>query len=619
MSTTAGGTTTINGKVCILRPRSTSGVGQTPTGTLTTPTGAPNGPLQEKIETAASPAETGSSSSTTSTTDGVLSSSSSSPPDTTSSPALSTSVQPSFLTSILSTQTSTSSVAAEATTGTSSTNSAVSAVANPNTNAVQSTVAVAGGVIGGVVAISIVAFFVWWWRRRVVKRRRSTLLTPLDTSPSYDRRNEKGSYVFSRSSIGPTTAGEKLKAALGYNARRIRGNMNHLVSKSNVNLNRGNSQFMDPVSTHSRANSSALGDGTQVTTKDRFVDWWTRLTADMNFNWRLRDKNADRERLPAMGSAREKRQPTAVGAQPDFLTLLSMDDRELDREAQRRAAGIARKNGSAGSTDHFLNGLNLNFSNSAGGDNPFSDANALAHASAQPAPLVVNQANNNNNSNNVNPFSDANAIRDPPPALGKPGTYVSDMRRSRGQSVSSNTAAAPRRETSALYSTRDSSISEEGSSIPGRRNKFRSDPFDLERPVLLMAGARDAPSSSGSSSTAGTAGSSDVRGSSQMGGGGGGAGIVKAGSVRRPPGARTRHDSFTSKYSSGISMGDWSDPGPDVGPAASRVDGPPEPRESPTQNWRERREREMAQAAALGQGPGQGQGVGRQKSVGRAI
>ncbi|KAK3690004.1 hypothetical protein B0T22DRAFT_184439 [Podospora appendiculata] len=544
-------------------------------------------------------------------------------PDVTSSPLLNASATPTpFVTTIGTPRASTeTNAAAEATDATTSTNSAVSAIANPNSNAVQSTVAVAGGVIGGVVAISVVAFFIWWWRRRIIKRRRSTLLTPLDLSSSFDR-DEKGAYIINRGSIGPTPMATKLKAALGYNVRRIRGGMGHLMTKSgspSVNLDRGNSQFMDPVSTHSRVNSS-LTDGGHVTTKDRFFDWWTRLTADMNFNWRLRDKPSPG--LPSFNSSNSatksnEKKPATLASQPDFLTLLSMDDRQLDREAQRRRASISRKNGSASSTDHFLGGLRLNFGSA---DNPFSDANALAHASAQPAPLLVSQPGN--------PFSDKHAIRDPPPtAMSKTGTgsYVADIRRSRGQSVSgggndgtNNTNLARQPSTK---SNRDSITSV--NSFANRRNKFRSDPFDLERPELLVgtrsaagpaAGGRNGRGSHGhnsiTSSMAGTAGSRTSGG-------------VGTGELRKPAGAHTRRDSFTSKYSSGVSMvsmGDWSDPGPDVGPAAARWDGGRD-RESPTQGWRERMEREgrSGDGNAANKGDGKRQSGGSLKSVGKAM
>ncbi|KAK4216359.1 hypothetical protein QBC37DRAFT_279494 [Rhypophila decipiens] len=474
-------------------------------------------------------------------------------------------------------QSSATNNAAAESTDTSSTNSQVSPVPNPNSNAVQSTVAVAGGVIGGVIAISLVAFVVWWWRRRVLRKRRSTLLTPLDAASSFDR-DEKGPYIINRGSIGPTPMVVKLKAALGYNVKKFQRRMSHMVTKSNggapsVNLDRGNSQFMDPVSTRSRSNSGAL-DGGDITAKDRFQDWWSRLTDNMKFKWRVRNQ-ANMDDFAIVSGDREKR--TKVGSQPDFLTLLGMDDSELDREAQRRRASVSRKNGSVSSTDNFLGGLSLNFGSPS--DNPFSDA----HASAQPAPLVVSGSNN--------PFSDTNAIRDPPPTMAKPNTYVADIRRSRGQSVGANTARQP----STLYNSRESTGSVE--SFNGRRNKFRSDPFDLERPELL-AGARAAKNNSIVSSTAGTAGS-EPRNSQ----------------IRRPPGAHTRSESFTSKYSSGVSMGDWSDPGPDVGPAASKWDGP-EQRESPTQGWRDRLEKE---SAAKNAGVKRMPSDGSTKSVGKAM
>ncbi|KAK1766413.1 hypothetical protein QBC33DRAFT_453344 [Phialemonium atrogriseum] len=490
--------------------------------------------------------------------------------------------------------------AEQATDVASSSSGVVSAVPSSNNNAVQSTVAVAGGVIGGVILISAVAFFVWWWRRRVMKKRRSTLLTPLTIDNTFGP-GEKGPYVINRSSIGPTPMSERVRSAIGYNVMKIRGRFSRIVTRSStdapsVNMNRGNSQFMEPVSTHSRANSSALsGSAADVTSKDRFLDWWSRLTADVSFNWRLRNKksSANNPFGTARGSSEKK---ASLTSQPDFLTLLGMDEREIDREAQRRRASVSRKNGSAGSAEHFLGGLNLTFGSNSNGnsnsnpDDPFSDANALSRSSAKPAPLVVSQPNN--------PFSDSNAISGSGPTVPKPSTYIADIRRSRNQSVSGN----PNWPASTLG--RESVASVESYTVR-RNNKFRSDPFDLERPELL-ASARQAKASM-SSSTAGTAGSSDGARTSRLSGG------VGTGELRRPPGAHARSDSFSSKYSSGVSMGDWSDPGPDVGPAVSRRDSP-ERRESPTQAWRSRLEKD----AAKGNRPRRDSG-GSVNSVGKAM
>jgi len=415
------------------------------------------------------------------------------------------------------------------------------------------TAVVAGSVIGGLAVVSLVAFILWFWRKRVLRRRRSTLLTPLSVGPSFGRgpNNGEKSYFIDRASVGPTAKSSKLKAAVGANFKKV-------FSKSredsvSVNMNRGNSQFMDPSpGQHSRASSrsSAAKDKGAVTGKDRFMDWWSRLTADVNFNWKIRnDRNAEPDPFTAARDMKEK--TNAMGNQPDFLTLLSMDDGEVQLEAQRRQQMHAAK-GSASSTDHFLGGLNLNFDST----NPFSDSNALSHDSAKPAPLVVSQPNN--------PFSDDNAIKG---ASKPPTSYVAEVRRSRGQSLGggaqngriSNAPFSPR--VDSMYRESMASVDPFGS----RRNKFRSDPFDLDRPEVL--GRQNVPSSNFS-----TAGSSTAPRLSSNG-------DRMSGLPGRPGRAHQRSESFSSKYSSGISLGDWSDPGPDVGPAGRRWD-------SPTEGWR---------------------------------
>ncbi|KAK4146618.1 uncharacterized protein C8A04DRAFT_9667 [Dichotomopilus funicola] len=421
---------------------------------------------------------------------------------------------------------------------TASSDTVATAAPNLNSNAVQSTVAIAGGVIGGVVALSVLAFFVWWWRRRVRRKRRSTLLTPLDIVPTRNM-EEKNGYVISRGSIGPTPVAVKVKAALGQNFKKIQGHIRNRTAPS-VNLDRGNSQFIDPSATHSRNNSGVIG------VEPAPKPWWARLG----------DKFGRRNSgsLAKSSNAIQEKKPPNL-QQPDFLTLLSMDNGELDREAQRRRASISRLNGSASSADNFLGSLNLSF----GGDNPFSDANAIAHASATPAPLVVPQTSP------ANPFSDINAIgragQQQPPlpsATSKPATYVANIRRSRSNSNRGPNAGyvsyAGRESVGSLRSMATATTT-------NQRNKFRSDPFDLERPELLG------------------------RGGSQP--------LSRNPSNPRPPvRAHTRADSFTSrmskysKYSSGISamsdddtvggVGngsmvsmDWSDPGPDVGPGSA--------------------------------------------------
>ncbi|KAL1844097.1 hypothetical protein VTJ49DRAFT_4949 [Mycothermus thermophilus] len=423
-------------------------------------------------------------------------------------------------------------------------------------NAVRSTVAVAGGVIGGVVALSILAFFIWWWRRRLLRKRRSTLLTPLDLVPPYDR-DEKGGYVITRGSIGPTPVTEKVRAALGLKIKRIRGHIRNRTAPS-VNLNSPASS----AGTRSRSNSA---------TEKGIKGWWAGLS-------KRRDSAPSR---PSMVSEERK---AAIAAQPDFLTLLNMDNGQLDREAQRRRASIARLNGSAGSTNDLLRNMNLTLSGV--GDNPFSDANAIPHLSAKPAPLAVN------NANPANPFTDANAIRDAPP------TYDLNIRRSRSNSTGAG------REPSGVYTYRNTLRSSIGSlrsvttAMTNKRNtKFRSDPFDLERPELLGVGAVGvknvirpptlATLASRNSSTAATTGSvaggEDLRASqqsqrqSQTQQQQNNESSTQGGTARaaRAESFSSRYSKYSAKYSSGVSnpesLGNmWSDPGPDVGPAAAR-------------------------------------------------
>ncbi|KAL2263121.1 hypothetical protein VTK26DRAFT_8142 [Humicola hyalothermophila] len=378
---------------------------------------------------------------------------------------------------------------------------------------------------------------------------------------------------------------EKFKTALGQNFRRIRGHIRNKTAPA-VNLDRGTFRFIDPASAPSRLNSSPKK--AEGTTKEKFRGWWSRLLGSIKSNGRSRNTTAEDNGVAASGPGERK---TGVSSQPDFLTFLNMDDPGLDREAQQRRAG------SAGSAARFLGGLDLNFGSSS--ENPFSDSNAIAHTSAKPAPLAVGQSGINNTGN---PFSDANAI----PGLS--ATRVVDVRRSRGQSVSNSIVRQP----STTYYTRDS-VGSMGSvaTTTNQRNKFRSDPFDLERPELLSGSVATTASASlrksnVTSSTVGTAGSTATANPE----------VNLNQGPRRPTGAvtRDRTESFTSKYSSGISvasLGDWSDPGPDVGPGASGSNK----RASPMQAWRDKLEREPAG----GGGNGRRASGGSQGAVGKAM
>ncbi|KAI0409362.1 hypothetical protein F4802DRAFT_245887 [Xylaria palmicola] len=461
-----------------------------------------------------------------------------------------------------------------------------------NASSTQTTVAVAGGVIGGLALLSIIAFLFWFWRKRLLKKRRSTLLTPLTPGPGPAfSGGEKDAYTISRNSLGPTTIPEKLRAVVGYNYQRLRERVNDLVTSSpkpSLDLDRGNSQFGPPDSQASRsASGTRVASDGAATSKGRFVGWWGRLTGDSSMDWKQgNDNNSGRSGNDTYTSMSNMMQTRKKGSQPDFLTLVSADEKQQQQGASGSNPGGSsnpRRSQSLGN-EHFLGGLGLNFDV----ENPFADSNAMSHDSAKVMPLAVSGPEASN------PFSDANAL--PAPArpanmgngtvngAGGPATYVQNIRRSRGYSVSAANARPPSGATTARMPSmyRVSRVSVETSDT--RRNKFRSDPFDLDRPELLaQSPGPGAPGALGRRP-------SNPRGLPSM-----------------PQPAHARADSFTSKYSSGVSsLGEWSDPGPDVGPAAGRWDTPTF-------------EGSLRRPSLNGKGVERREGGGSQRSVGKAM
>ncbi|UKZ66932.1 uncharacterized protein TrAtP1_008097 [Trichoderma atroviride] len=137
----------------------------------------------------------------------------------------------------------------------------------------------------------------------------------------------------------------------------------------------------------------------------------------------------------------------------------------------------------------------------------------------------------------ANPFTDDNMVLPPP-------VSTSNRRRSRGRSLggikSFQTPAVPPRPHSVHRESLQSN-----NSFAQRRDKFRSDPFDLELESRL-APPRNTASSRGSS----------VYSSNQL--------------------LEDNRDSYTSRYISGSSLGDWANghPNAGAGDAAGRRDSP---------------------------------------------
>lgn len=321
-----------------------------------------------------------------------------------------------------------------------------------------------------------------------------------------------------------------------------------------VNLNRGNSQFLDgPIPQHSRNNSVFSTKGEKPGAKERFTEWWTKFK-----KLHMPMLSEPEDPFTAARVANEK-QAQLNNPTPDFSQLLGMDDRELQLQAERR-----RENTRVESASSLppLGSLGLSFK---GLQDPFADPTKPAYDSR------------------ANPFADP--ITQPQAAVPKQNTYVADVRRSRGASIGANNLAPSgpvSRYPSSVAPSRDSYRDTVFSAFSSnaRKGKGRSDPFDLERPELwrrtnnqnfespAVTGHSRAPSLSGGDSsvnlypapinTSNAANQNPQSGYGQP-------------RLNSPVEQRvTSSGTYESKYSSGVSsLGGWGDPGPDLGPGSS--------------------------------------------------
>ena len=426
------------------------------------------------------------------------------------------------------------------------------------------TAPVIGGVLGSMGLIAVVALLFWFFRRK--RKARESLLTPLTTG------RRSSFYDADDRSVGPSGRGNKWRTEFGYQTDRVRNvgsdikagivavgsSLKSKVVRErsdtpSVNLNRGNSQFLDgPIPQHSR-NNSTLSNPAHVSIKEKATDWWERLRAKMSFGFGKKSEPADP--FAAARGMTEKR-AKATGS-PDFSQLLGMDDRDLQIQAERRRASLA---GNTGSLPQ-LGSLGLNFNT---GEDPFADPKKPSATTNTTSPGWKPP-----NAKGANPFADpapranpfADPVSRPDPTIPKSNTYIADIRRSRGQSIDASTTAnnatamynrppstaIQSRYPSSLAPSRDSYRDTVFSSFSAnvRKGKGRSDPFDLERPELWKP--RDSnlypnPLNGIKESNPGSAYAQNQR-------------IIS-------------NATFTSKYSSGISsLGEWGDPGPDLGPS----------------------------------------------------
>lgn len=411
------------------------------------------------------------------------------------------------------------------TTSSSATLASSSTAAQPITTAThtssKSKMPMVAGILGGIAIIGIVGFILWFLRRR--RRRRDSFLTPLGSDPRDLSRSP------SQSSNGePISPIEKIRSQVGSKfavvASSLSGVKNRVTRGRNngVNMDRGNSQFLEQIPQHSRQNSAFSGQQTPLTAKERFGEWFSRMKEESLFILRVKFPLKEKDPPDSYYATREKHAHSSSSSinsnNADFSQLLAMEETEQRIESERRRQSLANASN--------LGSLGLNF------DNPFADPPAKAQ---------------------INPFADSAAvISTPQPSQHPASGYVADVRRSRGLSISQETSSrypstyAPDRDT---YGYRDTYMS---SNTNGRKTKGRSDPFDLEK-LQLEASNAPMPKSNNSLYMNGynhaTAAETNMRPR------------VVSDAVSEASSAGT----YSSKYSSGALSGKWGDPGPDLG------------------------------------------------------
>ncbi|KAL7932425.1 hypothetical protein V8C35DRAFT_307037 [Trichoderma chlorosporum] len=288
-----------------------------------------------------------------------------------------------------------------------------------------STSTIVGGTIGGIAAAAVIVILLWFWRRKMAGGRRGSSKAYTEKDPSKPMAQRLG--------IATTLSA-------------VKQNMSEKFAPRNVNMNRGNSQFLE-------------ADATQP-----------------------------RDVAPMRNGRAQK--PVAAGGKPKRHKLAP--------------------------------GLSFDFGRRF---NPFSDANALMSGTVPPPSSSVLS----------NPFSDDNMVLPPP--------VSAPNRRSRGRSLGGIRSFQAPPVPPRPHSLHRESL-QSNDSFTQRRDKFRSDPFDLELESQLAPPANGIPSRSSS---------------------------VYSNHVEQNP-----RDSYTSKYVSGSSLGDWT-AGRHVGsdgPSGGRRDSP---------------------------------------------
>jgi hypothetical protein len=444
-------------------------------------------------------------------------------------------------------------------------------LSSPSKNAVG---VVMGGVVGGLALVGILLFF--WWRCHGKRRVHHSLLTPLNTH--FNDRFQSDKYEIDGNSLGPTSRGTRWRAqAEGMYSRvhmsienfgvSIKAKIGGRNNAPTINMDRGNSQFLESIPQHSRSGSAASVGAIDVLAKgERFGDRWNRFTEKVVFNWRLHTGAGKSKGRSVTAGIMTKKEPRQDQISPEFSNLLATKDRELrlGSAGHRRSLSTAGLDFSAVS-DPFADPYpsvqptipDLTKPPGALTSNPF-------HGAVDPASVSSPKSNTSNYLVNVQrsrglpqPTATSSVLGARP--LAGNATKVNPLPKYPSTATAPHPGSRyPSMIRHSLDSNRDTVIS--GYSTSGRKVKGRSDPFDLERPELLRPAMPDAPENQTNnmafpriSTGPATQGRFQPRIES-----------IHAGKIRIVSAA----DSYeSSKYSSGASaiLHEWGDSRPDLG------------------------------------------------------
>ncbi|EQL00850.1 hypothetical protein G6O67_001267 [Ophiocordyceps sinensis] len=357
-----------------------------------------------------------------------------------------------------------------------------------------STGGVVGISVGSLAAILLIGLALWAWRKSVAKKRENRSPGPFGESAYKlgEASEENGSALGTRTGIG------KPASSLGL----FKGGSKSRAAVAGASTNRYTSPFWNMPAAPRDDGALAPPMSNGLTVKDRVVDWWTRRAEERDFDTRLRADPGRSLGGGASGKGSLVRAPSEYRPQLD----LSFDrsgslDPFSDNNASLYNATYATQLPRANFSDNNDSSYNATYAAQLPRANPFVDPTQRSFWTDQPLAI-------------------------PPRAHG----------RSRSESVR-DSYYPPR---PALRP--DSGIRESLQSV--RRNKCRSDPFDLEIESRLIPSADDVaqmPRLTGMSSTY----SYHTRGASLP----------------------------YSEYSSGVSLSDWSIMGADLGLATGPTMG----------------------------------------------